>query len=113
MTPAAAEMLLIGILAGFFISAVVQQLTSRRGARLGERTRADFEIGVEGALARKRAAGGCVAAAPGVGAAAPAPEQAAAEAEAADGAPAEADAAAATAGAPAGAAPAGEPVPLI
>ena len=34
MTPAAAEMLLIGILAGFFVSGVVQQLTPRpsRGA---------------------------------------------------------------------------------
>lgn len=113
MTPAAAEMLLIGILAGFFISAVVQQLTSRRGATLDEQTMAELEKVVEEALARKIAAGGFVAAAPGVAAAAPAAAPAAAEAEAADGAPAEADAAAATAEAPAGAAPAGEPVPLI
>ncbi|MFS8583277.1 MAG: hypothetical protein FWJ61_10530, partial [Limnochordales bacterium] len=113
MTPAAAEMLLIGILAGFFISAVVQQLTSRRGATLDEQTMAELEKVVEEALARKIAAGGFVAAAPGVAAAAPAAAPAAAEAEAADAAPAEADAAAATAEAPAGAAPAGEPVPLI
>lgn len=113
MTPAAAEMLLIGILAGFFISAVVQQLTSRRGATLDEQTMAELEKVVEEALARKIAAGGFVAAAPGVAAAAPAAAPAAAEAEAADGAPAEADAAVATAEAPAGAAPAGEPVPLI
>lgn len=113
MTPAAAEMLLIGILAGFFISAVVQQLTSRRGATLDEQTMAELEKVVEEALARKIAAGGFVAAAPGVAAAAPAAAPAAAETEAADGAPAEADAAAATAEAPAGAAPAGEPVPLI
>src|SRR5690606_23721297 len=115
MTPAAAEMLLIGILAGFFVSAVVQQLTAKRSGALDEETLAELEKAVEQALARKIAEGGFVAAAPGavaaaVPAAAPA-EADAAEADAADDAGAAA--ATATAEAPAGGVPEGELVPLV
>lgn len=64
MTPAGAEILLIGILAGFFVSRVVQQLVARRPRALDEETYEQLERAVEAALARRLAEGGIVAAAP-------------------------------------------------
>src|SRR5690625_1259994 len=64
MTPAAAEMLLIGILAGFFVSGVVQQLAASRRRGLDEETLAELERAVEQAVARKIAEGGFAVAAP-------------------------------------------------
>ena len=121
MTPAAAEALLIGILAGFFVSGVMQQLAASRRRGLDEETLAQLEQVVEQALAKKIAAGGFVAAPPGVAAAGatqassavdttapPAPSDSPAEAAAdtATDAPAATDA-------PPGAGPEGELVPLV
>lgn len=121
MTPAAAEALLIGILAGFFVSGVMQQLAASRRRGLDEETLAQLEQVVEQALAKKIAAGGFVAAPPGVAAAGatqassavdttapPAPSDSPAEAAAdtATDAPAATDA-------PPGAVPEGELVPLV
>lgn len=64
MTPAGAEILLIGILAGFFISRVMQQFTAERTATFDEQSYAQLEKAVEAALERRLAAGGVVAAAP-------------------------------------------------
>lgn len=115
MTPAAAEMLLIGILAGFFVSGLVQQLTAGRSRALDEETLAQLEEVVEQALARKIAAGGVVAAAPSAVATAAPATGTATETDAAP----DAAAATATAEAPAEAAeeaqgvPEGELIPLI
>jgi len=115
MTPAAAEMLLIGILAGFFVSGVLQQLTAGRSRALDEEAYAKMEEAVEQALARKIAEGGFVAAAPGaVVTAAPAAPATVETDEATD-----ADAATDTAEAPAETeeeapgVPEGELIPLI
>lgn len=115
MTPAAAELLLIGLLAGFFVAGVLQQLAGRRRS-LDEATLAELERIVEQALARKLASGLVAAppqAAPSTSAAqaavAPA-TQPATEAPAAAAKPAAAEAPAET---PAGAVPEGELVPLI
>lgn len=120
MTPAAAEMLLIGILAGFFVSGVLQQLTANRRRGLDEDTLAELERAVEQAVARKIAEGGFAVAAPGAVAAAPAAAAGAATAVAEPAADGASDAAVATADAPAeapaadeGGVPEGELVPLV
>lgn len=65
MTPAAgAEILLLGLLAGFFVSRVMQQFTAQRSAGLDEETFAQLEEAVEKALAKRLAEGGVAVAAP-------------------------------------------------
>lgn len=113
MTPAAAEVLLIGILAGFFVAGVLQQLAAGRRRSLDDETLAQLEQIVEQALARKIAAGGLTAAPPRP-AAAPAGAPAEAPAPPLD---AQADTATDTAAppsdAPAAGVPEGELVPLV
>lgn len=95
MTPAGAEILLIGLLAGFFVSRVMQQFTANRSASLDEESYAQLEKAVEAALERRLASGGVVAAAPAATATAvaePATTTAEATDTAVEEAPAEAEA---------------------
>lgn len=94
MTAAGAEILLIGLLLGFFVSQVVQYaVTARsRSAALSDEAYSRLEEAVEQALARRMASGAVLAAAPVTTQAAPA---AAATAEATAEAPAKAAAPAA------------------
>ncbi|MBO8142373.1 MAG: (2Fe-2S)-binding protein [Firmicutes bacterium] len=99
MTAAGAEILLIGLLLGFFVSQIVQYAVSARsrGQAIDSETYAHLEQAVEQALARHLASGAVVAAAPAQAAAAPAPAPAAADeadAEEAEAAPAAQQAAA-------------------
>ncbi|REJ34341.1 MAG: hypothetical protein DIU82_09150, partial [Bacillota bacterium] len=66
MTAAGAEILLVGMLVGFFVSQVVQYFVTARSrtASLPESAYAQLEEVVEQALARRLAAGAVVAAAP-------------------------------------------------
>lgn len=65
MTPVAgAEILLLGILAGFFVSRVVEQFAAGRRSAFDEETYAQLERAVEAALAKRLAQGGIAVAAP-------------------------------------------------
>lgn len=116
MTAAGAEILLVGMLVGFFVSQVVQYFVTARSrtASLPESAYAQLEEVVEQALARRLAAGAVVAAAPT--AAAPAAKGAVETEAEAKPAAKEAEPAAAVAAAPAAEAPAaaeGESVPMV
>src|SRR5690625_2851410 len=59
MTPvAAAELIFLGILAGFFVSRMIEQATARKQASLDEETYAQLEQAIEAALERRIAEGG-------------------------------------------------------
>lgn len=65
MTPAAgAEILLLGLLAGFFVSRVMQQFTADRGSALNEEAYAQIEQAIDKALSKRLAEGGIATVAP-------------------------------------------------